>query len=145
MYKIIIFCLLLIGCQSNETPEGVLKSFIEKRLNDEIKADDLDDFLTGDLLDEYTQALGEDPNKLNEANSFKDSRLKIIYQNCNGEECSITYTLSYDTDAKTDDTQSDVSISVRKIALLVKKGEKWFIANISDVKSFYQFKEEDIR
>lgn len=145
MYKVLIFCLLLIGCQSNNTPDGVLKSFIEKRLNDKIKIDDLEDYLTGDLLDEYTQALGEDPNKLNESINFKDSRLKIIYQNCNGDECSITYTLSYESDAKSGDTQTDVSISVRKIALIVKKDEKWLIANISDVKSFYQFEEEEIR
>lgn len=145
MYKVLIFCLLLIGCQSNNTPEGVLKSFIEKRLNEKITADDLEDYLTGELLEEYTQALGEDPNKLNESNSFEQNRFNIIYKNCSGDECSITYTLSYDADAEAADTKREVSVSVRKIALVVKVDEKWRISNISDVKSFYEFKEEDIR
>ncbi|WP_419173354.1 hypothetical protein [Halobacteriovorax sp.] len=145
MFKVLIFCLLLIGCQSNNSPEGVLKSFIEKRLNDKISVDDLEDYLTGDLLEEYTQALGEDPNKLNESNEFSDSRFKIVYKNCSGDECSITYTLSYEADATTEESKRDVSISVKKIALIVKRDEKWFISNISDVKSFYEFKEEDIR
>ena len=133
--------LLLLSCNSNNSPEGVLSGFIQKRLDDEIVIDDLKDFLTGDLLEEYTQALSEEPNKLNEANNFKKSKVSIVYKNCTGDECSITYSLSYDAQASDDKTQKDVSISVKKIALIVKIDGKWYISDISDVKSYYEFKE----
>ncbi|MFG1493191.1 hypothetical protein ACRXCV_00915 [Halobacteriovorax sp. GFR7] len=145
MFKYLIILLVFISCNSNKSPEGVLRSFIEKRLNDEIKVDDLEDYLTGSLLEEYTQALNDDPKKLNEMSKFEKSRLSIVYKNCSGDECSITYSVSYDDEATDGKTKQDVSISVKKIALIIKKDDKWLISDISDVKSFYEFKETDVR
>ncbi len=142
MFKYLIVLLLLFSCNSNNSPEGVLRNFIDKRLNDEMKVDDLKDYLTGELLEEYTQAMGEDPNKLNESNKFADTKLAIVYKNCSADECSITYSLSYNAEATDDKTKQDVNVSVKKIALIIKVEDKWFISDISDVKSYYEFKEQ---
>lgn len=141
MFKYLIILVLLVSCNSHNSPEGVLSAFVEKRLNDEIKVEDLSEYLTGDLLEQYTQALGEDPNKLNESNDFKKSKLSIVYKNCTGDECSITYSLSYDADATDGKSKKEVAVSVKKIALVIKVDDKWLISDISDVKSYYEFKE----
>jgi len=141
MLKYLIIFLLIMSCSSHNSPEGVLRAFVDKRLNEQITIEDLDEYLTGDLLDDYTKALKEDPNKLNESNDFKKTKLSIIYKSCSDDECSITYALNYDTDAVANKTKQDVSISVKKIALIVKVADKWLISDISDVKSYYEFKE----
>jgi hypothetical protein len=143
MKKVIffLFVLLISSCSRDNSPEGVLSGYINKRFKAGVAADDFQSFFGGELLEEMSQLSEDQINRVNNIKGSKSS-FKIDYKRCNGtEECFLTYTLKYDTKAKADKASSDVRVKVKKIAQMRTVDGNWRIFDISDVKSHYDYKE----
>lgn len=129
--KVILAILFILSaCSFKNTPEGVLKEFINYRFKKSGQTKDgLLDYLTGPMHANYSQMTEEDVQKFTDLSGHRKKRLKINYKNCLESECSITYTLSYEVTDK--DSKKTLAEVKRAAKLLMDEEEVWRIAEIT--------------
>ena len=140
LLSILMCALVLFSCSSKKGPEGVLKSYIDKRFSSGIEKDDFSDYFGGEMLDDLETVDETVVGKMNDIKGYKKKSLEINFKKCSQEKCFLTYTLVFDAKAEAGSTKKNVAVKVKKIAELQKTGETWKIFDISDVKTHYDYK-----
>lgn len=127
--------LVLVACSRPDSPEGLLQEFVEYRFKSSQSRDTLLGYTHGgmqvmlqEMDDEQFQEFTADKGR-----SFRS--LTIRSKNCKGDDCFLTYVLSY--------TQAEKQelVETKKIAKLSKIDEKWYIVDVQGVKTFVDFKD----
>lgn len=138
--KSIIFSLLIIaGCNFKNSPEGVLKDYVNFRFEKGQSRSAMLDYLTGPIQEHYSNMSDEEFAKFSDMSKFKKKRFKIIYQNCTEAECSITYTIKYEQMIESNKTIAEI----KRAATLVKIDEDtWKISDITSEDSKTHFEGE---
>lgn len=135
----ILSLLLLVSCfDSEKDPEVVLKKYIDDWFSGSLSKTDVLAVTTGVLYHQISQMdEGQFKEFLAQENKQK-KKLQINLKTCTETSCHITYTLTYDQ--KSSDYNS--SIEVKKIAELVWVDNSWKIADVSNLKTFLDYKDE---
>lgn len=126
----------LSACQTEQTPESGLRSYISYANNGGATKEGFIARSTGDLraaletMDEEQFKTFEEQMKHSVQKDFD-----ITKKNCQELKCFITYTIEYDAQS---DEKAIYQVDVRKIAELVKEDEKWKLASVENVKSYYE-------
>ena len=120
--------LLIFSCTKLQTPEEVLKKFIELRFNSQTKFESILALLDGDLRADYLNSKSELTEVLKKKLYFKS--LKIRSVDSDGEKASIVYTLVY-----FDDDSKNNLITVKKIAQFMLFAKEWKIIDIHNIKT----------
>ncbi len=142
-YLLVLF-ILLSGCNRNdESPEFIIREVVKLQFKNEMTKGSLNSFFSSELVNEFEQ-LG--PEVFSQAFSMQKKRLtnlKIESEKCTDLTCSLIYIINY---KEIDDSGKESSeISVKKLAQFKKvdsKSKAWRISNLSDLKTYIDFKEE---
>lgn len=137
----------LVGCNKKspqvEDPQNLLRSYISKSFtiqNDEERKE-LEAYLTGNARArlaswsdaQFRKAFIESKRQFVRLD-FRDRDVKKI----SDREVSVTYELSYMDRSK----NSDVKITNKKMAYLVKEGDRWLIQEVRNLKELVEYKNE---
>ena len=133
---------IIFSCTKKSTPETVLREFVAKRFSESFSVNDFKEYLGGEILEEVTANDGEYIEKINETNKFKMGKFKVNAKRCIEDKCFLTYSLDYKAPYEGEEnTESNVSITVRKIAEMKKDQGAWKIFGITDVKTNFDYQE----
>jgi|GEM_PF-657007 hypothetical protein len=128
--------LMLSACQEEQTPESGLRSYVNYTHSTNATKDGFIELSTGDLRAALeTMDEGQFDTFIEQMKHSIQKDFDINKKNCQELKCFITYTIEYDAQSK---GKSVYSVDVRKIAELVKEDEKWKIASVENVKSYYE-------
>lgn len=133
---LVVNTFVLVSCKQDLGPEDSLRSYIDYSVSSKSSREGFIERSTGTMkarleimenaeFDEFAKEMAHVEKK----------RVKFNHTSCQDNKCFITYTLSYDGQSE---GVSVYEVEVRKIAELVKEEETWKLANISNVKSYYE-------
>jgi hypothetical protein len=133
--------LLLISCKKENNAEGSLKSFINYRFSKNQNKEGILEKMTNPLKEKYETLTPEEFDQLLLTTNLKVTRLKILNSNCEKEEvCYVTYLLNYDT--FNEKNEKSFSTELKKIAELRLVDKQWKIADVNNVRTYHDSKEE---
>lgn len=131
-----LIVLLAFSCTKDMSPEESLRSYIDYSVSAKSTRDGFIQRSTGQMKERLEAMLDEEFNEFaKEMAHVQKKRVRFNHTSCQESRCFITYTLSYDGQS---DGVSVYGVEVRKIAELMQEGEAWKLANISNVKSYYE-------
>lgn len=132
LFLILFVSLIISGCNSQKSPEQVLRNYINLRLSTDASKERLSSFLTGEMYDGLESLNDVDFQKFRSSINIKKKKFKINLKRCDEKKCFLTYTLKYASPRK---GEEDYLMSVKKIAEMIKVNEFWKISKVSDLKS----------
>lgn len=135
MKRLLLITLFLVGlvaCTDRDhTPEGTLKEFIDARIGKVVNRDFVLERVTGKMKENLEAMNDEDFSKFSDLRSTKRSSFKILSKSCQEEKCFLTYSLGYNT-------SDEFSSEVKKIAELTQIEGKWYIEDVSNIKTYHE-------
>lgn len=130
---------LVVSCTKGaKTPEGLVKLYIEKMTSNKISKSFFEEFSTGELKEKVAAMSSDDFDKYKNVANIESVKVKILSTNCRDNTCSVKYIVSYDVYTE---TKKSFSTDVKKLAKVVKEGETWKLADITNLKTFHDSKE----
>ncbi|MCO4794666.1 MAG: hypothetical protein KC493_13190 [Bacteriovoracaceae bacterium] len=133
------FMFVFSSCTKKGNSEDVLKGYVKYRFSPTQSKDELLGRTTGTLNDKITEMNEEAFKDFVSMEKFKMRKFEINLKRCSEDQCFITYTLSYD---QYQDGKRQYENEVKKIAEIRKIEESWKIADVSNVKTYIDSKEE---
>lgn len=126
-----------MSCQrKNQAPEEALQAYITQRLEGRlVNRNEILNLATGKYKDAISALNDEEFSTFESLKNIKKNTLKMIDSNCSEKDCTITYSLAYDTmvnDKKT------FSSEVKKVAEMKLEDGIWKIADINTLKTFHE-------
>ena len=140
LINILICALMLLSCSQKKGPEGVLKSYIDKRFSSGIDKEEFSEFFGGTMLEDLETVDESVVGKMNKIKDYKKTSFTVNFKKCTEQKCFLTYTLSFDAKAEAGETEKKVAVKVKKVAELQKENKTWKIHDISDVKTHFDYK-----
>lgn len=135
MKRLLLITLFLVGLvactDGDHTPEGTLKEFIDARIGKVVNRDFVLERVTGKMKENLEAMNDEDFSKFSDLRSTKRSSFKILSKSCQEEKCFLTYSLGYNT-------SDEFSSEVKKIAELTQIEGKWYIEDVSNIKTYHE-------
>jgi len=132
----LVILLFLAACVGDPTtPEIALKDFVEARIGKIASREFVTERVTGAMKVNLEGMSEEDFNKFADLRHARKESFKIISKSCQDKKCFLTYTISFST--KQDDKQIFTS-EVKKIAELQWIEGKWYIADVSNLKTYHE-------
>lgn len=131
----LIVCFILVNCSKKFGPEGILKKYIENRFEQNPSKDELLSTLTGKMFAELDGLSDEDFQKFYTNVKYKKRKFKILRKRCTGNQCFITYYIAY---LDYSESKKGVKTEVKKIAELSKIDDDWKIADVSNIKTYFE-------
>lgn len=130
------FFILLTSClEDSKEPEAALKDFIDMRMGNVVTRTSLNDKLTGKMKEQLVKISDEDFLQFADLRNMEKDSFKVLSKSCQGENCSITYSISY----KTKQNDKNVfSSEVKKIAELSLVSGNWLIADVTNIKTYHE-------
>jgi hypothetical protein len=137
--KSLLLCLFaLVSCVQDEaSPEGVLRNFIEARIDHVVTREFVLERVTGKMKASLEHISDDEFSKFADMRGIKKDSFKILSKSCQEKICYLTYSVSYKTLNDKDDAVS-YSSEVKKIAELVNENGKWLIADVSNIKTYHE-------
>lgn len=137
MFKavLLISTLALFSCTKKLGPDESLRDFVGKSIRGELTRDSLLEATTGDLKIELESLDEEEMNKYLKMEGASHESFRINLKNCEGDTCFLTYTLKYE---QSKDGQKTFDVELKKMAELRKIEEKWLLADVTDIKTYYE-------
>jgi hypothetical protein len=127
---------LAFACKKDLSPEESLRRYIDYSVSDKSTRDGFIERSTGSMKERLEAMEDQEFEEFaKEMSHVQKKRVRFNHTSCQDDKCFITYTLSYDGKSE---GVSVYGIEVRKIAELVQADESWLLANISNVKSYYE-------
>ncbi len=136
---VLALSLALISCNGPDTPEAALRDFINLRFKGGFEKASVLERTTGELygrIEAMEESEFEEFAKVNLSDSYK---LKILLSKCEETQCFLTYTLDYGMNESSD---SNARLEVRKIAELQKVEQTWKVADVSELKTHIEMKNQ---
>lgn len=129
---------LLTACLQDDTsPEGVLKSFIEARIDSLVTREFVLERVTGKMKQSLENISDEEFAKFADMRGVKKDSFKVLSKSCQEKTCYLTYSVGYRTlDDK--DEKTSYTTEVKKIAEVVSVDGKWLIADVSNIKTYHE-------
>lgn len=133
---IIVNAFVLVSCKKELGPEESLRSYIDYSVSAKSTREGFIERSTGTMKERLELMENAEFSEFaKEMAHVEKKRVKFNHTSCQENKCFITYTLSYDGQSE---GVSVYEVEVRKIAELVQEEETWRLANISNVKSYYE-------
>jgi hypothetical protein len=133
---VLVFLVLFSSCvEKNLTPEGALEDFVKSRIGEVVDRSFVIERVTGKMKQSFENMSDDDFNKFADLRNIKMDSFKILSKSCREKQCFITYSVSYLT--KKDDKVSNSS-EVKKIAEMLQEGQRWLIADVSNIKTYHE-------
>ncbi len=129
---------LVFGCTKKNDPENALLDYVNYRFEKSQGRDKLLDMTSGELNLSIQQMTDEEFQKFSDVAKYRRGNFNVSLKKCTDDTCFITYTLKYDMmeqDVKT------LSAEIKKVAKLVREGQVWKIADVSNVKTYFDSKQ----
>lgn len=136
---LVALSLVLFSCNGPDTPEAALKDFINLRFKGGFDKESVLEKTTGELngrISAMEESEFEEFAKVNLSDSYK---LKVLLSKCEQAQCFLTYTLDYGMNESSD---SNARLEVRKIAELHKIEDTWKVADVSELKTHIEMKNQ---
>ena len=139
LFSAILLLSLFISCTKKMGPEQFLRDFVEYRFSNSQSVEGLLERTDGPLNERLSNLDEEDKEQYLKKGSLKFKKLKMDLITCveSTQECSITYTISYD---QLDSGKSYITASIKKIAQLKKTEGQWKISDIQEIKTHFESK-----
>jgi predicted component of viral defense system (DUF524 family) len=128
--------LLLASClEDNRSPEGTLKEFIEMRIGNVVTRSAVLEKVTGKMKLSLENVTDDDFKKFSDLRNVERDSFKVLSKSCQEDTCFLTYSVSYKTKQNDKDAFSS---EVKKIAELSRVEGKWFIADVTNIKTYHE-------
>ena len=132
---LLISTLAMFACTKKLGPDESLRDFVGKSIRGEFSRDSLLESTTGNLNAELANLDEEEMNKYLRMEGASHESFRINLKNCEGNTCFLTYTLKYE---QSKDGQKTFDVELKKMAELRKVEEKWLLADVTDIKTYYE-------
>lgn len=138
-FKFIVIQILIIGCTATnfQNPETVLKEYVDYRFSKHQTRPHLLKYATAFLRQSIEEMTEKDFHDFKKTHNYKKRKFKINLKKCSGDQCHLTYTVTYDI---IKENRNLYSVEVKKIAELHRESNTWKIASISNIKTFLDSK-----
>lgn len=134
--RILILLLFSVACfDSGNSPESVLKDFVEVRLEKIANREDVIRKATGKMRLSLEAMDDKDFNLFADLRQYKKNSFRIISKSCQEKKCYITYALSY---RQAPAGKTLWSSEVKKIVEVHWVDGKWLIADVSNIKTYHE-------
>jgi len=135
---IFLFLIALFACEKNNSPEETLTSFVNYRFEKQQDLEHIKPFLTDKFFVFFNDLNLEARDKVLGPKNILKKKFKILIKKCETEEkCFVTYYLNYLGGEKTEH-----EVELKKIAEMVLESDGWKINDVTDVKTFVDFKDQ---
>lgn len=131
---LLVAIIAVFGCTKKMGPDESLRDFVHNSIRGNLTRDRLLGATTGKLRDELDQLGEEEIAKYLKFTGASRESFRINLKNCESNICYLTYTLKYDL-AK--DGVKTFEVELKKMAELRLVDEKWLLADVTDIKTFY--------
>lgn len=129
---ITLFITSLLSCMDDDqSPEGALKNFIEARIGKIVTKDYVLERVAGKMKQSFENMSDEDFAKFSDLRNIKRSSFKVLSKSCQENKCFLTYLIGYNT-------KDEFTSEVKKIAELSQIEGKWYIEDISNLKTYHE-------
>ncbi len=138
MFKFLLIIVTIVGlssCSKKLGPEESLREFVRLSISGKMNKGTLLDTTTGQLRTDL-EALDEDQmaKYLKVEGATRDS-FRVNLSNCQPKVCYLTYTLKYE---QATNGVKAFEVELKKMAELRLEDENWLLADITDIKTYYQ-------
>lgn len=138
-YCVAAVLLVLASCSpSPETPEGLLKMYVNDVTTKKVDKDYYLKYTTDELKESVEDLTEEEVANRSFSQNVKRAKVNILNKNCQNGSCVLTYVVSYDT-VERDKTK--FATETKKLAEIRKEEGVWKIANITHLKTFHDSRE----
>ncbi len=134
--KYIALLVFLVGCFSKgDSPEAILREFVESRLEKVVSRDYVLGHTTGKMRVSIEAMNDEEFAKFADLTAYKRDTFKVISKSCQEKRCYLTYSLAY---RKKSEFEGTWNSEVKKIAEILWVEGKWLIADVSNIKTYHE-------
>lgn len=129
---LITLCFFTLACMDeNHTPEGALKEFVDARIGKMVTREYVLERVSGKMKQSFENMSDEDFVKFADLRNVKRSSFKVLSKSCQEKKCFLTYLIGYKTN-------EEFISEVKKIAELSHIDGKWYIEDISNIKTYHE-------
>lgn len=139
VFTLLVFSFLFSSCTKKSNSEDVLKGYVKYRFSPAQSKEVLLEKTTGSLKERISTMSEDEFKDFVSMEKFKMRKFVINLKRCSDDQCFITYTLSYD---QYQEGERKYENEVKKIAEIRKQEDGWKIADVSNVKTYIDSKEE---
>lgn len=132
---VILISVFLVSCQKKNGAESTLMDFINYRFTSGQTKEKLLEYTAGKLHSLIEGMTEEEFEQFAKMEAAKKRKVEINFKNCEEEVCYLTYTVSYSSDVG---GKEAFKVDAKKIAELRKSQDEWKVADVSDIKSYYE-------
>ncbi len=134
----ILIVLVLSGCVEDNTPENMLRDYVNYRFSKKAQSKSyLLKKTTGEMHKKIKGMNDEEFNKFAVLRNYKKRNLKILSKRVDGDKCFITYYIKYDTFKM---GQKVFTSEIKKSAKLIKLDNAWKVSNVFNIKTYHDSK-----
>ncbi|HLW58053.1 MAG TPA: hypothetical protein VKY27_11730 [Bacteriovoracaceae bacterium] len=131
-FLIMLFIFTVAACMERDhTPEGALKDFIEARIGKVVTREFVLERVTGKMKQSFENMSDDDFAKFSDLRNVKRNSFKVLSKSCQESKCFLTYLIGFNTN---DQFHSEV----KKIAEMSHIDGKWYIEDISNIKTYHE-------
>lgn len=138
MLKLLPLLLVLLGffsCTKKMGPEETLREFVKLSITGKMDRSALLDSTTNPLRAELEVLGDEEMAKYLKIEGASRDSFRVNLSNCQEDTCFLTYTLKYE---QSKDGVKTFDIELKKMAELKKVEQNWLLADITDIKTYYE-------
>ncbi len=134
---IVCALLSLYSCEDKRGPESVLKRFVDYRFVLGQTRDDMLSMTTGVLNINIAEMTDEEFKNFSNMEGYKLISFNINIKKCEVDQCYLTYIVKYSISKS---NELSFNAEIKKIADMRMESGSWKIADISNIKTFYDSK-----
>jgi hypothetical protein len=128
--------LLLVSClEDNSSPESALKEYVDMRVGNVVNRSTVLNKVTGKMKLNLEHVTDAEFDQYGDLRNVKQDSFKIIDKSCKDSTCFLTYSISYKT---SQNEKAAFNSEVLKTAELTKVEGKWFIADVTNIKTYHE-------
>lgn len=130
-----LFLAFSFGCTKKLGPEESLREFVRLSINGKMDKSTLLESTTGELKAELDALDEEQMGKYLKVEGASRDSFRVNLNNCQPTICYLTYTLKYE---QSSNGSKSFDVELKKMAELRLVEERWLLADITDIKTYYQ-------
>jgi hypothetical protein len=134
---LVVVLLISFSCEKKDGPDSVLKKFVHYRFGANQSRDTMLDMTTGILSMKIADMTEQEFSSFSNMGGYKLSRFDIHIRKCTEDQCYLTYVVKYSISKL---NEVSFKVEVKKIADMKLENGVWKIADVSNIKSFYDSK-----
>ena len=140
LFIALLFLMALTSCEKKRPAEAVLRKYVHYLFSDSRTLEGTKGFTTSFLAEKMSKMSAEDFSDYSqEMKSVSKRKFKVNLVKCREDECYITYTIIY---KMLSPGPSLGEVEVKKIAQMKNIEGIWKISAVTNIKSFYEMKDE---